>query len=251
MKPKLAAALATARAAWRARFCEPENRRPLDRQAANGLTLRAATSADTAEILLYDEIGYWGVTAKDFAAALAKVTAPNVTLRINSPGGDVFDGLAIYAALQSHPATITAVIEGLAASAASFIALAAAKVQMAPNAFMMIHRAWGIGIGNAADMRDMATVLDKIDGQLAAIYAAKSGAPAAEMQALMAGDVDGTWFTADEAKSLGLIDQIGPDEEQSGETEQVPDPDPEGPQDRAALTVAAMRRRLRLEAVTL
>jgi len=193
----------TARAAWRKRF---DNRAP-ETRAAGKLQVRAAADGVT-EILLYDEIGFWGVTAKQFVQQLSAISTPSITVRINSPGGDVFDGLAIYDALEAHAATIETVVEGLAASAASFIALAADKVTMAENALMMIHQAWGFAIGNKADMLDMATTLEKIDGQLAAIYAGQTGKTQAEMLALMAGASDGTWFTADEAKTIGLVDEI-------------------------------------------
>jgi ATP-dependent Clp endopeptidase proteolytic subunit ClpP len=192
-----------------------------------------------AEILLYDEIGYWGVTAQDFVTQLAQITAGTINVRINSPGGDVFDGLAIYQALKSHPATINTFVDGWAASAASFIALAGDTVTMGENAFMMIHKAWGVGVGNATDMRDLANTLDKIDGQLASIYAKKTGKSAAEMLALMAGESDGTWFTAAEAKAIGLADAV--DAESAAE-----DANEKEAQAGALRRIANMRRRLNL-----
>lgn len=172
-----------------------------------GLQIRAA--AETAEILLYDEIGFWGITAADFARELAAVKAPRILLRINSPGGDVFDGLAIYNSLlqhaQSHNATIETQIDGLAASAASFVALAGSRVTMAKNAFYMIHNAWGLVIGNKADMRSMADLLQQVDDQIAAIYAARAAKTAAEIAALMD---DETWFNAEAAKEAGFVDEI-------------------------------------------
>ncbi|MFT4098619.1 MAG: Clp protease ClpP [Rhodoblastus sp.] len=215
------------RAGWRAHF---ENRAPLSRAKISARV--SAAAPDTTEVMVYDEIGFWGVTAKDFAATLAGISTPNIVLRINSPGGDVFDGIAIHSAIKAHAAKVTARIEGLAASAASFLALAADSVEMDANAFFMIHNAWGLAIGNKADMQDMATVLAKIDGQIAAIYAAKTGKSAAAMAALMDGETDGTWFNADEAKAEGFVDAIvngkADDPDEDGDSEGDDDEDGDG-----------------------
>jgi ATP-dependent Clp endopeptidase proteolytic subunit ClpP len=164
---------------------------------------------DTAEILIYNEIGYWGITAEDFKTTLAGITASTINVRINSPGGDVFDGLAIYNSLKAHPATINTFVDGWAASAASFIMLAGDTVSMAENSMAMIHKAWGVGIGNADDMLALNGVLNKIDGQIAGMYAAKTGKTPDECLAAMAAE---TWFTASEAKDFGLIDSVIPDD---------------------------------------
>ncbi|WP_419900782.1 head maturation protease, ClpP-related [Roseomonas sp. USHLN139] len=169
-----------------------------------GLTVRASTDAAPAEILLYDEIGFWGVTAKDFALALTDAGAGPLRVRINSPGGDVFDGLAIHNALKAR-GNVEVVVDGLAASAASFIAMAGSKITMASNAFLMIHNAWGVVAGNRHDLAETEKVLAKIDGQLAGIYAARSGKPVEEMAAAMDGE---TWFTSSEAKAAGLVDHV-------------------------------------------
>lgn len=235
------------RANWRAHF---ENRSPISSRAS--VKIKASASApDTTEVMLYDEIGYWGVTAKDFAATLATIATPNILLRINSPGGDVFDGIAMHAAIKAHPSNVVARIEGLAASAASFIALAANSVEIDENAFLMIHNAWGLAIGNKADMADMATTLGKIDGQIAAIYAKKSGKSTDAMAALMDGESDGTWFTAAEAKAEGLVDQIvngDPDEDGDAEGDDDDDGDGKTKPDMSA-GVRRMRMRARLAAV--
>jgi ATP-dependent Clp protease protease subunit len=223
-----------ARVAWRARF---ENRSPMAARKPAEVAIRAA-AGDAAEILLYDEIGFWGVTADEFVRALATISAASVTVRINSPGGDVFDGLAIYNALRAHPATITCQVDGLAASAASIVALAGAKTVAADNAILMCHRAWSLGIGNSGDMLELAAVLDKIDGQLAGIYAKKSGRPLADCVAMMAGEgkADGTWFTADEAKAFGLVDEVtGGEDDESAAAENA-----------SRARINAMRRRLAL-----
>ena len=150
------------------------------------LSVRAAAQGiEPAEILLYDEIGFWGVTAKDFVLALAEIGDGPITLRINSPGGDVFDGLAIYNALRARKSPVNVVIDGLAASAASFIAMAGTTVAMNEASMLMIHNAWGICMGDRNDMLDMSAVMEKIAGQLASIYAGKSGKGVAELGAQM------------------------------------------------------------------
>lgn len=226
-----------ARKAWHARF---HNRSPATAKTTK-LEIKNV-AAGTVDILLYDEIGFWGVTAKEFVAALAGITATTINVRINSPGGDVFDGLAIYNALKAHPAKIVSTIEGIAASAASFIALAGETVTMAPSAFMMIHKAWGFTIGNADDHRDAVNTLDKIDGQLAAVYATKTGKSADEMLALMKGESDGTWFTGDEAKAIGLVDALVTGKDATTETVD-PDADDDDQQDPAESSGLGARMR--------
>src|SRR5687768_7982024 len=132
-------------------------------------------AADVAEVSIYDEIGFWGVTASDFVRDIQSVSAKSLTLHINSPGGDVFDGIAILNALRQHPAEVHVVIDGLAASAASFIAMAGDTITMAPNAMMMIHEASGLVIGNAQEMTEMAALLDKTSANIANVYAQRAG----------------------------------------------------------------------------
>lgn len=197
------------RAQWHARF---DGRKKIDAKAAGKLTVKAA--ADTTEILFYDEVGYYGISAKQFSDALAAVTTPNITLRINSPGGDVFDGMAIYNMLKQHAATVNVIVDGLAASAASFIAMAGDTLSMGDPSMLMIHRAWTFAFGNVNDMKAVGDLLAKVDDQIAGIYAAKSGKSAADMLALMDAE---SWLTAQESADLGLIDEIvepdGPDQE--------------------------------------
>jgi ATP-dependent Clp protease, protease subunit len=172
-------------------------------------SMKAAEQA--AEIVIYDEIGksWWGeetVSAKSFLDelnALGDVDA--ITLRINSPGGDVFDGVAIHNALKNHKATVTAHIDGLAASAASFIAMAANKVVMPANSFMLIHGASGLSFGNADDMRAVADDLDRIDKSLTATYVARSKSTTAKVRALMKED---RLMDAAEAKEWGFADEV-------------------------------------------
>jgi ATP-dependent protease ClpP protease subunit len=165
----------------------------------------------TAVIRLFDPIDswgeWWGMSAKELAAVVDALPA-NITeirLLINSPGGDAFDGLAMVNVLRSHSARIVAVVQGLAASAASFIAASADETIMAPNSTMMIHCAWGVCVGNADDMVSMAGVLEQLDGNLADIYAAKAGGDVDEWRAAMKAE---TWYTATEAVDAGLADRI-------------------------------------------
>ena len=169
------------------------------------LALRAAAEDDPAEILLYDEIGFWGVTATDFAAALSKAGDGPLTLRINSPGGDVFDGYAIYNMLRARAAPVNVVIDGIAASAASFIAMAGSTITMGEPSMLMIHNSWGLCVGDRNDMLDMAATQEKIDGQIAGIYAGKCGKPVAEIAAMMD---DETWLTSGEAKAQNFCDAV-------------------------------------------
>ena len=169
------------------------------------LAFKASVADAPSEILLYDEIGFWGVTATDFANALNQVGDGPLTLRINSPGGDVFDGYAIYNMLRARKAPVNVIVDGLAASAASFIAMAGATIAMAEPSMLMIHNSWGMCVGDRHDMLDMAATQEKIDGQIAAIYAVRSGADAADMAALMD---DETWLTATESKARGLCDVV-------------------------------------------
>lgn len=167
-------------------------------------TIRARASG--AEVLIYDEIGAYGVTAKGFLAELGALPDEvPIDLRLNSPGGSVFDAVAIYNALKRHPGEVTVWIDGIAASAASYIAMAGDVVVMPENAFLMIHDPSGLVMGTAEDMRATAEALDKVKGSLIQGYAAKSGKPDAEIAALMAAE---TWLDAKDALDLGLADRI-------------------------------------------
>lgn len=162
---------------------------------------------DVATLDIYDEIGFWGVTAADFSRQLKAISAPTLTVHINSPGGDVFDGVAILNMLRSHPASKHVIVDGLAASAASFIAMAGSTVTMMPNSMLMIHDASGGCMGNAAEMKQMADLLDKVSDNIASIYAAKTKTgTVADWRGVMQ---DEQWYTADEAVEAGLADRVG------------------------------------------
>lgn len=167
-------------------------------------TIRARTSGT--EVLIYDEVGAYGVTAKGFLAELGALPDDaEIDLRLNSPGGSVFDAVAIYNALKRHSGEITVWIDGIAASAASYIAMAGDTIVMPENAFLMIHDPSGLVMGTAEDMRSTAEALDKIKGSLIQGYAAKSGKDDGEIATMMAAE---TWLDAQDALNLGFIDRI-------------------------------------------
>ncbi len=169
-------------------------------------TIENKSTAAAAEVSIYDEIGIWGVTAKDFQSLLKDVPkGRQINLRVNSPGGSVFDGAAIYNMIAARREDVTAFVDGLAASMASVIVMAAGKVVMAENSMMMIHDPIGAAYGGSEDLRKMADVLDKIGVTISGAYEKKTGKTSEEVLAAMA---DETWFTAKEAKAFGLVDEI-------------------------------------------
>ncbi|MDV7200199.1 Clp protease ClpP [Roseovarius sp. 10] len=158
------------------------------------------------EVLIYDEIGAYGVTAKGFLAEFGALPDDAaIDLRLNSPGGSVFDAVAIYNALKRHAGEITVWVDGIAASAASYIAMAGDTIVMPENAFLMIHDPSGLVMGTAEDMRSTAEALDKVKGSLIQGYAAKSGATDEEIANLMSAE---TWLDAKDALALGFIDRM-------------------------------------------
>lgn len=169
-----------------------------------------AKADDRAEILIYDEIGYdpWfdaGIAAEDIVRDLQAIKAPRIDVRINSVGGSVFEGNAIYNALARHPAHVDVYIDGIAASIASVIAMAGDRIHIAANAHVMIHNPHGVVWGEAADMRRMADTLDKIRGSLVGTYARRTGHDTAQIEAWMDAE---TWFNAEEAVEHGFADEI-------------------------------------------
>jgi ATP-dependent Clp endopeptidase proteolytic subunit ClpP len=176
--------------------------------------IRNADDDGTATVRIYDEVGFFGVSEDQFARDLAAIDADEITVQISSPGGDAFGGVAIYNTLRAHPARITTRVDGIAASIASVIAQAGDHRVMLGGAQMMIHEAWGLAIGNAAEMREMADLLERQNKNIAAIYAARSGGDADEFAARMAeGD---TWLTAQEAVEMGLADEVVDPKPKSG-----------------------------------
>ena len=169
-----------------------------------GYTIQNA-AGDEAVVRIYDEIWWLGVNAQDLARDLDAITAPEIRVEINSPGGDVFDGIAIYNALRVHPARITTRVDGIAASIASVIAQAGDHRVMVASSQMMIHNAWGLAIGDHQDHSEMAELLKMQDGIIADIYASRSGGDIEGFRDLMGAE---TWLTAENAVELGLADEV-------------------------------------------
>lgn len=164
---------------------------------------------DSAEIMIFDEIGegmFEGLTAKDFRAELKGLGSPtDLTVRINSPGGSVFEGMAIYQALKAHPATVNVEIEGLAASIASVIAMAGDRVAIAETARMMIHSPWAVEVGGAGDFRKTADRLDQLEDQIIAVYQKRVGISKDDFKVMMAEE---TWMDGHQAVEHGFADVV-------------------------------------------
>ena len=165
-----------------------------------------------ATIYIYDEIGWFGVEASDFVKDLDEIKAETLHIRLNTPGGDVFDGTAIANAIKNHKSHTITHIDGLAASIGSIIAIASNETKMAENSFFMFHEAWSWTIGNARTHAEAKELLDKIDGVLAATYAKKTGEKETDIKEMMAAE---TWLTAKEALDMGMIDGIEGDKEEA------------------------------------
>ncbi len=173
---------------------------------------KEGSAAKVVEIYVYGNIGdKWsedGVVASELVRDIAVLEADAITLRINSYGGSVTDGLAIYNALKRHPAPVSVEVDGVAISCASYIAMAGDTITMAKNAQMMIHAPWGYAVGNATELRDQADVLDRYAKAMASAYSDKSGNTFADDLALLTDGKD-HWYSADEAVAAGFADQVG------------------------------------------
>lgn len=168
----------------------------------------SADEPDTTDVFVYDAIGGWlGMWADEFIEQLDQITTKNIKLRLNSPGGSVFEGIAIANAIRQHPANVTVYVDSLAASIASVIAMAGDRLVMMPQSQIMIHNASGVCYGDATEMTKMADLLDKQSRNIAQAYAQHTGRPVAEWQQYMDAE---TWFTADEALAVGLADEVVP-----------------------------------------
>jgi ATP-dependent protease ClpP protease subunit len=165
-----------------------------------------ANNDNTAEIVIYDEIGLFGVTAADFRDELKALGNPSqIQVRINSPGGNIFDGITIHNMLARHKAEKIVTVDGIAASIASLIAMAGDQIIMPENAMMMIHNPEGVVIGTSKEMRDLAAALDRARDGMVATYARRSGLEHDEVKAIMNEE---TWLTADEAVDRGFADAV-------------------------------------------
>lgn len=174
------------------------------------MTVRFQARGQRGEIWLYDQVGesYWGegVSAKSFQKDLNNLGGvTQIDLRINSPGGDVFDGFAIYNLLAQHPATVNVYVDGVAASIASIIAMAGASINMAKNSMLMIHNPQGVAIGDENEMDRVKALLKQVKGSLTTTYVDRTGQDEKKVMKWMD---DETWMTAETAVELGFADRI-------------------------------------------
>ena len=182
-------------------------------KAKGSFKIEAKQDDAEATIYLYDmivgtddEAEWWGgVSPQAFVKALNDITAPTIHLRVNSPGGSVFAARAIEQAIRMHKSKVVAHVDGLAASAASFLIMAADEIRMAPGSFLMIHKAWTWTAGNANDLRKEAELLEQIDASLVKTYATRSGQ---DPEAIAQWLADETWIEADRAVELGLANSV-------------------------------------------
>lgn len=174
-------------------------------QATGWYKIEAKGKDKKATVYILDEISPWGSGARQFADTVAKLDVNQIELHINSPGGSFAEGIAIMNMLHDHKATVTAQVDGLAASAASIVAMGADTVTMKPGSQMMIHEGSGLVYGPMADMLKMAQILEKTNSQMAAIYADKAGGDPALWREAMNQE---TWYTDQEAVDAGLADSL-------------------------------------------
>lgn len=168
------------------------------------MPIEAKTGKST-DIHIYDEIGVHGVTAKSFLEDLKGLKGKDITVHINSTGGDVFQGQAIYTALKNYSGKVTVKIEGLAASMATIIALAADRVEMTSNSLFMIHSPMSNVFGNKSQMRKQINALEKVETTMLSVYKAKTNISEDEIEQMMARE---TWLSAHEALELGFVDEV-------------------------------------------
>lgn len=163
-------------------------------------------TGETADLYIFDEINpFFGVSAQQVVDELGEIDASQIDVHINSPGGNVFDGIAIMNALRNHDANITVFVDGLAASIASVVAMAGDEIVMSLGAQMMVHNPSGFAMGDAKTMRELADVLEKNGRNIASIYASRAGGAEKDWQTAMDAE---TWYTAKEAVDAGLADRI-------------------------------------------
>lgn len=167
-----------------------------------------AQATGPALVSIYDEVGFGGITSRDFVADLADVPG-DIEVHLNSGGGDVFEGLAIYQALSQRDGTVSVVVDALAASVASVIAMAASpgELSIAKNASVMIHDAWSMGAGNSAEMGKLVSRLEDASENIASIYADRTGRPADQWRTDMRAE---SWYRGQAAVDAGLADRVLP-----------------------------------------
>lgn len=168
--------------------------------------VRSEDAGDAVHLYLSGVIDpFWGLNAPDLISALAVAGGRDVTMHINSPGGDVFESLSMAAAVAGYAGRVTASVEGMAASAATRLALSASQVTITAGSLWMIHNSWTMAWGNKAELRTTADLLEKVDAGIAADYMRKTGATLQQVTEWMDAE---TWFTAEEAAAAGFVDQV-------------------------------------------
>ncbi len=167
------------------------------------------TSDESAEVFLYGDIGGWGdgIGAEEFAKDVAALDVGTIEVRLNSGGGSVFEGQAIYNALSRHPAKVVVNIDGIAASIASVIAMAGDEIKITEGSHIMIHKPWSMAIGDAESMRKEAEVLDSLESGIVDIYAARTGKDRKQLEDWISAE---TWFKGQSAVDAGFADQVVP-----------------------------------------
>ncbi|MDB6078746.1 MAG: hypothetical protein JWO82_2493 [Akkermansiaceae bacterium] len=180
----------------------PETKKKAAAQRADWFRFENSADSKTLTLYLYDVIGLWFLEtdAKTFATALSQFTGDNIVVRINSPGGSVFEGFAIYNLLRDHPANVTVKVDGLAASIASVIAMAGDQIEIADNGFFMIHNPSGAVYGQSKDLRATADVLDQLKVGILSAYG-RSSVPVKDLEAYMDAE---SWFDATDSVAKGF-----------------------------------------------
>jgi ATP-dependent protease ClpP protease subunit len=202
-----------------------------ERRGPSWYRIKNLAEGGTAEVYIYNEIGMYGITASALVSELSQLQVNSIDLRINSIGGEIFEGLAVLNALRSHPAAVSVYVDGLAASIASVIAMAGDRITMMPNSQMMIHDGSGLCIGNEADMIEMGALLGKQSENIASIYAQRAGGSRPQWRKRMRAE---TWYSAQEAVAAGLADEVA----KMPGRQQIPEPEPDD-DDEYAMAAAA------------
>jgi len=232
----------------------------LKNNAQDRPSLRSESKGDEAHVYLYDIIdAWWGVSAQMMVDALQAAAGRTVHLHINSPGGDVFESVAMASAITAHDGDVIVHIDGIAASAATRVALAGKEVRIADSGLLMIHNAWTLAWGNAEEIRKTAELLDKVDTGIVADYVRKTGATDQQVRDWMAAE---TWFTAQEALDNKFVDAIDSTTQQDATNnkawdlsayENAPKPSAKDapPADAAAIAAQMANRERKLRLLTL
>lgn len=173
-------------------------------------TPKIENKIDETTVYLYDEISWWGIKAEQFVKDLGSITTSTIHLRFNTPGGSVFDGMAIYNAIKQHKAKVIGHVDGLAASISSVILMACDEIRMGEGGFIMIHEPWSMVVGSSDEMRKEADLLDKVEDTIINTYMNKCKKKKEEVKSMMEEE---TWLNATEAMEMGFCDCMDNDDE--------------------------------------